>query len=160
MKKLKIRLPMKKFEKLMKNQKIKKLQVIALVLAGIFVFSCGRQSVDQIKSNSAPEKKISEFERELKYMKTADFNYIFAFSRKDGKPLDSEDKKFLKHESRTANRHTLTKDGKTAFVGTNYKLSDKSLEKLKKRFFLEDFSKSSEQNQKREKKSITPNKLD
>lgn len=156
MKKLTIRLLMKKNEKLMKNQKIKKLQVIALVLVGIFAFSCGSQSADQIKSDSAPEKKISEFERELKYLKTADFNYIFAFKRKDGKPLDSEDKKFLKHESRTANRHTLTNDGKTAFVGTNYKLSNKNLEKLKKRFLLEDFSKSSEQNRKREKKEHNP----
>ena len=152
MKKLTIRLLMKTFEKLMKSQKIKKLQIIALVLTGTFVFSCGSQSADQIKSNSAPEKKLSEFERELRYLKTADFNYIFAFRRKDGKPLDSEDKRFLKHESHTANRHTLTSDGRTAFVGTNYKLSDKNLEKLKKRFFLEDFSKPSEQNRKRETK--------
>ncbi len=108
-------------------------------------FSCGSDAPEIKSASNTPtanaKPKVTEFERELKSLKTADFDYIFTFKRKDGEAFSSEDKKIFKEKTYRANRRTLAKDNKTLFVGTNYAIEDKDLSDLKKRFDYEDFSK-------------------
>lgn len=146
----------------MKRQNNIRLPHIGLVLFfAILLFSNACQSSGQNGANTSnvtPEKKLTEVEKELKYLKTADFDYIFAIKRKDGEPLTSEDKKFVKDNSHYAtNRFTLTKDEKVVFAGSNYKFSDKQLKNLKDRFEVDDFSKSERQIEKEKKEKSETN---
>ena len=85
---------------------------------------------------------MTEFEREIKAMKTAKFDYIFVFRRKDGGVLTDEDKQFIREKAHYAtNRFSLSKDGTTVFAGSNFKFDDDSLNELKERFDFQDFSK-------------------
>jgi len=121
------------------------------------IFSCADQKMPENAANSTPQKTPTEFERELKSLKTVDFNYIFAFRRKDGEAFNREDKTFLKRKTYQANRHILTKDEKVVFVGTNYKLAKKDFKSLKKRFDVQDFSKSDDQIKKEKTKKESAN---
>lgn len=93
-----------------------------------------------------PAPKLTEAEREIRSMKTADFDYIYVFKRKDGGKMTSEDKRFIKEKSHFAtNRFTLSKDESTVFAGSNFAFDKKNLEDLKKRFDFEDHSKPADQ---------------
>ena len=130
------------------------LHLCALIIIGLFAFSCSNHNSGQERSNNsnaAPKKNLTEFERKLKELRTADFNYIFVVKRTDKEAFDNEDKTFLREKTYRANRRRLTDDGKILFIGTNYKLIDKDLESLKKRYEVEDFSKSEEQIEKEKK---------
>jgi len=138
----------------MKIMHLKNKLICFVFLAAVCAFSCtndnGGQSATSgkdadSKATTPSPKTLSESERELKSMKTADFDYIFTFKRKDGEAFDSEDKRFLKQKTYKANRRTLTKDEKLVFIGSNYKIDDKDLAALKKRFDFEDFSKTEEE---------------
>jgi len=113
----------------------------------LFGFSCGSDSeikntkpATNSKAGKTPE--ISEEERELQSLRTADFDYIFSLKRKDGKVFSSEDKQFLRQKTFRANRRSLTRDEKIIFIGTNYEIDKKDLKAIKERFEFQDFSKS------------------
>ncbi|NNE65582.1 MAG: hypothetical protein HKN33_03375 [Pyrinomonadaceae bacterium] len=135
--------------------------VICLALA-VSVFFIGGCSPGQEANSNAPTKKPTntptEAEVEVESLRTADFDYIYSLKRKDGEPMDSEDKKFVKNNAHYAtNRFTLSKDETTIFVGSNYKFDPNGLDALKERFEFEDFSKPAEvlekQRKEREAKS-------
>ncbi len=116
------------------------------VLCALFP-ACTYRSFDEPNSNanSNSTKELTEFEREIKSLKTADFDYIFAFKRKDGEAFTSEDKKFIKDNSHYAtNRFTLAKDEKTIFAGSNFEFSEDNMKALRERFEVEDYSKPPE----------------
>ncbi len=119
-----------------------------ILLCGLFVSTCSVATTETAVSenvNVETTPEISEYDRELKSLKTADFDYIFTFKRKDGEPFTSEDKKFLKEKTSRANRRGLLKDEKVLFIGTNYKIDESNLKALKEKFEFEDFSKTEEQ---------------
>ncbi len=131
------------------------IQFCFLAFFSFALLSCADQSLSATSSNNSnatPKKTPTEFERELKSLKNADFDYIFAFKRKDGEAFESEDKKAIRQHSYVANRRTLTGDEKIVFVGSNYKILEKDMKKLKERFEVEDFSKTEEQIEKEKKK--------
>lgn len=111
----------------------------------------------QKNANVNTEKTPDELEQKLNALKTADFNYIFTFRRKDGEKFDPEDKSLFKAHTFRANRRRLSNDEKVLFVGTNYKIEDKDLKVLKDRFEFEDFSKSEEQIEKERKEDQNTN---
>lgn len=122
--------------------------LLLLITGSLISLSCaidGPGSSKDSNSNAEAGEKISDFDRELKALRTADYRFIFSIRRKDGKVFDSDDKKFVKLRTFKANRHTLTDNDKVIFVGSNYKTSDKNLTALKKRFEFEDFSKPEEE---------------
>jgi hypothetical protein len=87
------------------------------------------------------ENKISDFERDLETMKTANFDYIFVFRRKDGGVLDGEDKTYLKANSPpVTNRFILSDGDKAVITGSGYEFPPENLETLRKRFNVEDYS--------------------
>ncbi len=82
-------------------KKIKRALTTQAVLTGLIFFSlmnfaCDNRSFEKAnvsESSAAPEQTQSNFASDLQTMKTANFEYIFVFRRKDGGAFDGEDKK-------------------------------------------------------------------
>ena len=90
--------------------------------------------------NSAPV--LSNFEQEVKAMRTANFNFIYVFRRKDAAPLDAADKKFAAdHIPMEINRRKVIDDGKAIIIGSNFRLSPADEKATAERFAVEDYSK-------------------
>jgi hypothetical protein len=82
----------------------------------------------------------TEFERDLQYVRNGQYTYIYVFSRKDGKPLESSDSVLLRTNAPQVVDWVTTEGGKKVIAGTNFNLEEGNLEVLKKRFIAEDFS--------------------
>lgn len=140
----------------------------------VFAISCGKaeepnRDLAEVRP-SAP--KVNEFDAELKAFRNADFDYIFVIRRKDGGPMDSDDKLFIRNNAHYAtNRFTLSKDEKVIFAGSNYKFEDAGLAALKDRFDVSDYSKTQElidqrkqkrreKEEKRKKENLAPQKAE
>lgn len=121
-----------------------------LILAvSVFGFACGRITFSPENTNSTPvetTEKLSEIEREVRDMQTADFKFIYVIKRKDGGEFDKADRDFLR-ENRTPeiNRFSATEDKKAFVVGSNYLFRPDHWQNLQKRFVIEDFSKPLEE---------------
>ncbi len=117
----------------------------SLIILILPSFACVNQSLLKKNKNSAvvvEEKNVSDFERDLQTMKTADFDFIFAFRRKDGGIFDSEDKKYLRANTPPGtNRFVSTDEGRAFIAGSRYAFSPENLEALRSRFLVEDYSK-------------------
>lgn len=85
-----------------------------------------------------PENKMTDLERDILSMETADFEYIFIFRRKDGGKFDSDDKKYLKENSPPeTNRFVISDDDKAVIAGSSFPFEPKTLEILGERFNIE-----------------------
>lgn len=92
---------------------------------------------------SAERPQKNAFETDLDAMRTADFQYIFVFRRKDGAELDKDDKKFINAQKPLeVNRVRLSDDGRAVIFGSNFRLPPESLDNLIERYQFEDYSKS------------------
>lgn len=130
--------------------KFRYLSLTCLSLAMLIVSACG-SAESQNKAEASPTPEMTEFEREIRSLKTADFDHIYVFRRKDGEKMTAEDKRFIKDKAHFAtNRFTLSKDEKVVFAGSNFEFEKENLEALKDRFDFEDFSKPPEQIRKEE----------
>lgn len=128
----------------MRDKNITKILIFfTAILLGICI-ACEEASLktNGNSAQNAPEKKISEFEKDLESLRTANFDYIFVFRRKDGGAMDGEDKAFLNANlpRHLINRIIVSDDDKAVIAGSNYKLPPESLEKVRARFDVEDFS--------------------
>lgn len=128
----------------MKNQHI--LSLIFFLLVGL---SCqpsqrvleDRQPVSRPVAEATPEKAIDDFEDRLKSVQTGDFDFVYAFRRKDGGALDSDDIKYFKENSPwETNQRVLTADKKALIAGSNFVFPPENLDALKKRFKMDDYS--------------------
>jgi hypothetical protein len=113
--------------------------------------ACENSSLSKKPSNTETtvnaENKQSAFESDLQTMRTANFEYIFVFRRKDGAAFDGEDRKFLRANSPAeTNRFVSTDDGKAFIAGSKYKFPPQNLEILRSRFNIEDYSAIQETN--------------
>ncbi len=90
-------------------------------------------------NNTAPVR--STLEKDIEAMRTADFVFIYVIKRKDGGPLDNEDKKFASAViPGEMNRRALADDGKAILVGSNFRMPDDSRKLIEERFTVEDLS--------------------
>lgn len=106
--------------------------------------ACVNQSLLKNNKNAAivVEKNLTEFERDLETMRTANFDFIFVFRRKDAAAFDSEDKKFLRANTPPGtNRFVATDENRAFIAGSLYAFSPENLERLRSRFLVEDYSK-------------------
>jgi len=143
------------------HRKMSFAMIFAVVAAFVGVGCFAEDDSKTSAVNTSPTKTpLSELEREIKSLRTVDFDYIFLFKRKDGEAFSSEDKKFLKEQTYIANRRSLLKDEKTLLVGSNYEIEKKRLDALKKRFDFEDFSKPPEKRKKKKPDSNSNVKVD
>lgn len=107
-------------------------------------FACVNQSLLKNNKNIAvvEQNNLSDFERDLQTMKTANFDYIFAFRRRDGGAFDGEDKKYLRANTPAGTNRFISTDENRAFIaGSLYAFSPGNLEALRNRFAVEDYSK-------------------
>ena len=131
--------------------------ILWLIVPILLTVACESPS---LKANRTPlptpENTQTELERDLQTMKTANFEYSFVFRRKDGGALDGEDKAFMKANLPPNTNRVLTTDsGKAVIAGSHFKFTPESLENLRKRFNVEDFSQPAEN--KPEEKTNTNN---
>lgn len=105
-------------------------------------FACESPSLKANKTAAnKPENKAADFQSDLETMRTAKFDHIFVFRRKDGGAFDAQDKAYLKANSPAAtNRFILSDDGKAVIAGSGYEFPPENLEVLRQRFNVEDNS--------------------
>lgn len=65
---------------------------------------------------------------------------MWVFSRKDGKPIDSEDAAYLRKNAPQVVDWVTTDAGKKVIAGTNFNLAEGNLGLLQQRFNAEDYS--------------------
>ncbi len=126
----------------------KSFNLLALtVLCGVSLvsFACTNQKLLKSNKNATKTNSVeniqTSFESDLQTMKTANFDYIFVFRRKDGGAFDGEDRKYLRSNSPAQiNRFVLTDDGKAFIAGSKYRFPEENLETLQMRFNVEDYS--------------------
>jgi len=120
---------------------------LALLLS-LSAMACGP---NQRILNSAPETPVpisnaqnpaDNFENDIQAMRNADFNYIYAFRRKDGADMDADDRKFVNtYAPAETNRKRLSDDGKVIILASNYRSLPENLKVFTDRFAFQDFSK-------------------
>ena len=89
---------------------------------------------------ASPTASLTAFEQDLQYIRNGQYTYIWVFSRKDGKPLESTDSAFLRTNAPQVVDWVTTDGGKKVIGGTNFNLEEGNLEALKKRYVAEDYS--------------------
>lgn len=120
---------------------------LVVVLIGIFGVAC-TPNPRIVNSAQTPETvpterpQASPFESDLEAMRTADFNYIYVFRRKDGAVLDNDDKSFINsNKPLEVNRVRLSDSGKAVIFGSNFRLPPEALNNLIDRYAFQDYSK-------------------
>jgi hypothetical protein len=122
-------------------------QAAVLIFLALAVAACGgNQRIMESSQSPTPSANtsppLSSFELELKAMRTADFNFIYVFRRKDGAPLDAGDKKLASDNiPPEINRRKVIEDGRAVIIGSNYRLPPENAKALAERFVVEDYSK-------------------
>ena len=86
--------------------------------------------------NAAPAKRTVE--NEVDAMLTAGFSNIYVVRRKDGAPLEVNDRGIIKMGTADANRRVASEDGMAVVIGTNAPLPPDRLAPLTKQFAVED----------------------
>ena len=83
---------------------------------------------------------LTGFEKDLQYIRNGQYTYVWVFSRKDGKPLQSEDSAYLRTNAPQVVDWVTTEEGKKVIAGTNFDLAQGNLGLLQKRFKTEDYT--------------------
>ena len=104
--------------------------------------STAPESTEQTASASPRPSSppLSDFERSLKFVRDGQFTYIYVISRKDGKPLDSQDSDFLRKNAPQVVDWVTTEDKTKVIGGTNFNLEEGNLSVIKKRLIVEDYT--------------------
>jgi hypothetical protein len=123
---------------------------IAFLLLALLAAACGGspgssnvaspQASAPASSPTPQSLPLTGFEKDLKYIKDGQFNYVWVFSRKDGKALDKDDSAFLRVNAPQVVDWVVTDDGKKVIAGTNFNLEEGNLGILRKRFVAEDYT--------------------
>ncbi len=91
--------------------------------------------------NRVAEPARSSLEKDIEAMRTADFIFVYVIKRKDGTPLDAEDKRFASAVIPSdMNRRTVSDEGKVILIGSNFRMPDESRKLIEERFAVEDLS--------------------
>ena len=123
-----------------------KLILLAAVLSLTVLPGCkrsGNQTAEEAATTpSSPEPTPrDEFERNLRYIRQAHFQYVWLFARKDGAPLDKADGEALRTNTPGAvDRVRADEEGRRFLVGSNYDIEAANLAELRKKFNVEDYS--------------------
>jgi hypothetical protein len=113
-----------------------------LSLTTVFLAGCRKASdpVSQPTVASSP-KAQTPFERDLEYVRTGQFTYMFVFSRKEGGVFTRDDIAYLKANSpQETNQWVYTDDKRRVIAGTNFEFKQEHFDALNKRFIIENLS--------------------
>jgi hypothetical protein len=119
-----------------------------LIILALFLTGCGgstTNTVSQAPASASPQASVqssplTEFEKDLQFIRNGGFTYVWLISRKDGKPLEPADSIFLKVNAPQVVDWVRTDGGKKVFAGTNFNLEEGNLALLKGRFVFEDYT--------------------
>ena len=119
-----------------------------LVLLAVFLISCGGSKNETVSNTAQPaapapsvqSTPLTEFEKDMQFVRNGQFSYVWIFSRKDGKPLDAADSNFLRTNAPQVVDWVKTDGGKKVIAGTNFNLEEGNLTVLRKRFVVEDYT--------------------
>ena len=131
-----------------KLKMVKPLKITSILLLALTTLACGpNQTILNSASETPPppsniQPAEGNFESDILAMRNADFNYIYAFRRKDGRAMDADDKRFVNSNTPSeTNRRRVSTDGKVIILGSNYRFPPEMLKNLTDRFIFEDYSK-------------------
>ena len=122
------------------------MKYFCVILLALFLTACGRSTNTANETASASplpsvqSSPLSEFEKDLQFIRNGGFTYVWLISRKDGKPLEPGDNIFLKLNAPQVVDWVVTDGRKKVFAGTNFNLEEGNLEVLKRRYNVEDYS--------------------
>ena len=92
-----------------------------------------------VERHSTPE--VVTAEAVIEAMRTADFNFIYVFRRKDGGVLDVDDRSFMNANTPyEINRKKLADGDRALVVGSNFRFPAENFKLMKERFEFEDRS--------------------
>jgi len=120
------------------------MRTITVFLFAAALAACGandsilKSGKETPSSNSATA--VSEMDSDLAAVKNADFRWVYVLRRKDGGPIDAEDRGVIKVNTMEANRRVSTDNDKAFIIGTNNQISPEKMMALYQRFAIEDHS--------------------
>ena len=135
--------------------KMRTITVVLTSLIAVLLSACQPNAVilnskPAAPSNAAPTDSgggFDSFDKDLEAMRTADFDFIYVFRRKDGGVLTGADKKYLKANSpASTNRFVLSDADKAVVAGSKFKFSAENIAALESYFNVENYSKPETQN--------------
>jgi len=124
-------------------------KIVLPVMIVLLLASCGgapenvstnTKTNSNTSSPTSTPTPLSGFEKDLQYIRNGQYTYVWVFSRKDGKPLQSDDSVYLRTNAPQVVDWVTTDEGKKVIAGTNFNLEEGNLDMLKKRFVTEDYS--------------------
>src|ERR1700738_3501832 len=81
-------------------------------------------SANGTQAHASPKSSpLTGFEKDLQYVRNGQYAYVWVFSRKDGKPLDKDDAKYLRTNAPQVVDWVTTDEGKKVIGGTNFNLA-------------------------------------
>jgi hypothetical protein len=117
---------------------------LVAVLTLTFAGGCRRQtSEDETPDNSTYRPlatPATEFEQKLKDIRDAHFQYVWVFTRLDGKEFSAEDSEILHANAPRVVDWIGMDDKKRYIAGSNFPIEPKNLTVLQKRYKIEDYS--------------------
>ena len=121
---------------------------IAILFAALLVVSlasCRRRASSEDETPDTSTYRplatpATEFEQKLKDIRDAHFQYVWIFSRLDGKEFTSEDSTILHTNAPKVVDWVGMNDKKKFIAGSNFPIDPKNLAALQKRYKIEDYS--------------------
>lgn len=108
----------------------------ALALALALLVGCGGAG-----KQPQPRQPKSDFERSLDTVRRGQYIKIYVVRRKDGEPLQADDKAYLRANTpMETGMWIVTADNRTAIAGANFEFEAKHFDALGKRFTVEDYT--------------------
>ena len=83
---------------------------------------------------------MTEFEKDMQFIRSGGYTYVYVLSRKDGKPFEPTDSPYLRTNAPQVVDWARTDGGKKVIAGTNFNLEEGNLAALRKRYNVEDYS--------------------
>lgn len=117
------------------------LAITAACGPNVSILNSNRETPPPANAQPTLETTSSTFEQDLETMRTADFDFIYVFRRKDGGKFDADDRSSLRINTSDSNRRKISDDDRAIIVGSNYRIPAENLSALSERFALEDHSK-------------------
>ncbi len=110
----------------------------------LFFAACGaNEGILRSGKDASPQANVESktpFAKDLEAMRTADFRFVYVLRRKDGGPIDAEDRGVIKVQTAIANRRVAADDDKAFIIGSNVQIPPQNMVALFDRFAVENYS--------------------